>query len=268
MLMQPPFPGMDPYLEQPSLWPDVHHRLISTIGDQLQTKLASGYRAVITPHVSFESIEIAPVRRVVPDVAVVERGPFAAPGVGAVAVAPEVTEAPLRLPAFMTVPVEYARIEIRTVRDQVLVTVLELLSPANKRPGADGAEAYEQKRQAIFSSTAHLIELDLLRGGRRPQVAHPLPDAPYFIFLSRMECRPQLEIWPLEVAAPIPVVPVPLRYPDAPITLELGRAIHEAYQRARYDLELDYREPPPPPDLNAAEAAWLDSHLRAQGLRR
>ncbi|RRR74417.1 MAG: DUF4058 family protein [Candidatus Viridilinea halotolerans] len=266
--MQPPFPGMDPYLEQPSLWPDVHHRLISAIGDQLQAKLSSGYRAVITPYVSFESIEIAPVRRVVPDVALVARGPFAAPGGSAVAVAaPEVAEAPLHLPAFMTVPVEYARIEIRTVRDQVLVTALELLSPANKRPGADGADAYEQKRQEIFSSTAHLMELDLLRGGRRPQVARPLPDAPYFIFLSRMEHRPQLEIWPLALDAAIPVVPVPLRYPDAPITLELGRAIHEAYQRARYDLEIDYREPPPLPELSAAEAAWLDEHLRAQGAR-
>jgi hypothetical protein len=27
--MPSPFPGMDPYLEAPELWPDVHHRLIS-----------------------------------------------------------------------------------------------------------------------------------------------------------------------------------------------------------------------------------------------
>jgi hypothetical protein len=126
---------MDPYLEEPSLWPDVHHRLISTIGDQIQARLTPGYRAVITPYAVFESIEIAPVRRIVPDVAMVEREPFGVSGGVAVAV----EAAPLTLPAVMTVPVEYARIEIRTVRDHVLVTAIELLSPANKRAGVDGA---------------------------------------------------------------------------------------------------------------------------------
>ena len=71
--METPFPGMDPYLEAPSLWPDVHHELIAAIRDQIQSRLQPGYRAVITPYVSFESIEIAQVRRAVPDVAIVER---------------------------------------------------------------------------------------------------------------------------------------------------------------------------------------------------
>jgi hypothetical protein len=254
---------MDPYLEAPSLWPDVHHELIAIIREQIQGKLTPGYRAVITPYAVFESIEIAPVRRVVPDVAVVEREPFGRAG----GVAAAVEAAPLTLPAVMTVPVEYARIEIRTVRDQVLVTAIELLSPANKRPGLDGADAYEKKRQELFSSMAHLIEIDLLRAGTRPQVARPLPAAPYFLFLSRVERRPNIEIWPLSLRAAIKLVPVPLRYPDPPVTLDLGSAIHDAYRRARYDLEIDYREPPPAPDLPADDAAWLDAHLREGGLR-
>ncbi|MFV9506854.1 MAG: DUF4058 family protein [Oscillochloridaceae bacterium umkhey_bin13] len=261
--MELPFPGMDPYLEAPSLWPDLHHDLITTIRDQIQSQLTPGYRAVITPYVVFESIEIAPVRRAVPDVAIVERE---YPGM-ARAGTNVATEAPLTLPALMIVPVEYARVEIRTVRDQVLITAIELLSPANKRSGLDGADAYEQKRQELFSSTAHLLELDLLRAGQRPQVARPLPPAPYFIFLSRMQRRPQIEIWPLALEAAIPLVPVPLRHPDPPVVLDLGRALHETYRRARYDLEIDYREPPPPPALNPTEAAWLDTHLREQGLR-
>jgi hypothetical protein len=261
--MEPPFLGMDPYLEEPSFWPDVHHELITTIRDQIQGQIASGYRAVITPYVAFESIEIAPVRRLVPDVAIVERD---RPG-GTMGGATAIAEAPLTLPALMVVPVEYARIEIRTVRDQVLVTALELLSPANKRPGADGADAYEKKRQELFSSTAHLIEIDLLRAGRRPQVARPLPDAPYFVFLSRVQRRPHLEIWPLSLREPIKRMPVPLRHPDPPVALDLGAAIHEAYRRARYDLEIDYREPPPPPELSPDDAAWLDAHLRERGLR-
>jgi PIN domain nuclease of toxin-antitoxin system len=178
-----------------------------------------------------------------------------------------IEEAPLTLPASMQVPVEYARIEIRTARDQILVTAIELLSPANKRPGADGAEAYEQKRQEIFFSTAHLLEIDLLRNGRRPQIARPLPDAPYFIFLSRMQRRPQIEIWPLSLRAPIKPVPVPLRHPDPPVALDLTEAIRTAYQRARYDLEIDYSQPPPPPDLSSDDASWLDGFLRERGLR-
>lgn len=261
--MEPPFPGMDPYLEDPTFWPDVHHRLITTMCDQIQAALIPGYRAVITPYVAFESIEIAPVRRAVPDIAVIEHeiSPLSRGG-GAV-----VEEAPLTLPAVMEVPVEYARIEIRTVRDHILVTAIELLSPANKRPGVDGADAYEKKRQEIFASTAHLMEIDLLRAGRRPRVARPLPDAPYFIFLSRMQRRPYIEIWPLSLREPIKLVPIPLRHPDPAIPFDLGAAIHDAYRRARYDLEIDYRQPPPPPELSADDAAWLDAHLRERGLR-
>ncbi len=261
--MEPPFPGMDPYLEDPGLWPDVHHRLITVFCDQIQEQLPPRYRAVITPYVAFESVEIAPVRKIAPDVAVLDRDQPHLPYTG-VAV---VEEAPLSLPAAMLVPVEYGRIEIRTVRDQTLVTAIELLSPANKRPGLDGADAYEKKRQEIFFSTAHLLEIDLLRGGKRPQVARPLPEASYFIFLSRVQRRPYIDIWPLSLQAPITPVPVPLQAPDPDVRLDIGAAIREIYRRARYDLEIDYRQPPPPPDLTPDEAAWLDAHLRACGLR-
>jgi hypothetical protein len=75
----------------------------------------------------------------------------------------------------------------------------------------------------------------------------------------------QLQRWVSD--EPIAIVPVPLHHPDPPIALDLGAAIHDAYRRARYDLEIDYREPPPPPELAPADAAWLDAHLRARGLR-
>ena len=202
---------------------------------------------------------------VVPDVGIYKRETSEA--IGGVAVASAVEAAPVPLPASMEVPTEYARIEIRTVRDHVLVTAIELLSPANKRPGAEGAEAYEKKRQEIFRSTAHLIEIDLLRAGRRPQIARPLPDAPYFIFLSRVQRRPNIEIWPLALDAPIKPIPVPLHYPDPAVPLDMNAVIHEAYRRARYDLEIDYREPPPAPELAAEQQMWLDQHLRERGLR-
>jgi hypothetical protein len=254
---------MDPYLETPGLWPDVHHRLITAICDQIQAQLGPQYSAVITPYVAFESIEIAPVRFAVPDVAVVEHG-FPSASSGGVAIAP----APLTLPALMEVPTRYARVEIRTVDDATLVSAIEVLSPSNKRAGADGAEAYEKKRQEIFRSEAHLLEIDLLRGGVRPRLARPLPVAPYFIFLSRAERRPTIEVWPLSLREAIPPVPVPLRRPDPDVGLDLTSALRQIYTSARYERRINYGSAPPPPDLSTDDAAWLDAHLRARGLRQ
>ncbi|MEI7643913.1 MAG: DUF4058 family protein [Chloroflexales bacterium] len=38
-----PFPGMDPYLEQPAIWPDLHNRLIVTLADDLAPRLRPRY---------------------------------------------------------------------------------------------------------------------------------------------------------------------------------------------------------------------------------
>jgi hypothetical protein len=253
---------MDPYLEASHLWPDVHASLISAIRDQIQAQIVPRYVAVITPYVAFESLEIASVRMAVPDVGIYDRG---APGGSEPAAA--ITPAPLDIPAVMEVPTRYGRVEVRTVHDEVLVTAIELLSPANKRPGPEGADAYEKKRQELFRSDAHLLEIDLLRAGRRPRLARPLPDTPYAIFLSRAERRPHINVWPLALRTPIPVVPVPLRYPDADVPLDLNRALQQIYASARYDVQVDYRRPPPAPDLPADDAAWLDALLRERGLR-
>jgi len=53
-------------------------------------------------------------------------------------------------------------LEIRDCDNRQLVTVLELLSPSNKRPGPD-REQYLAKRQQLLASSVHLVELDLLR---------------------------------------------------------------------------------------------------------
>ncbi len=260
-----PFPGMDPYLEAPSMWPDVHAGLITAIRNTLQAQIVPHYVARITPYIAFEQIEITPARRtIIPDVGIYERLREPLPQ-GTVAIdAP-----PLTGTATMEIPTRYARIEIRTMGDDTLVTAIELLSPANKRPGADGADAYEKKRQELFRSAAHLLEIDLLRGGRRPQLAHPdkLPDAAYFVFLSRVERWPEIAIWPCSLHMPLPTVPVPLHAPDPDAALNLTAVVHAVYQDARYDLQVDYRADPPPPALSPDDAAWLHAHLKAAGLR-
>ena len=43
--MPSPFPGMNPYLENPELWPDVHHELIGQIRTALSSALRPHYMA-------------------------------------------------------------------------------------------------------------------------------------------------------------------------------------------------------------------------------
>lgn len=107
-------------------------------------------------------------------------------------------------------------VTIRTVEGDTLVTAIAILSFANKRPGHAAYVTYRRKRRAILASTAHLLEIDLLRAGERPPVAEPLPEAPYFIILSRAECRPIAEVWPLRLPEPlISASTTPARRPDA-----------------------------------------------------
>jgi hypothetical protein len=52
-----PFPGMDPYLEHPGLWPDVHHGLIEALRDALAPVLRPRYRVAIEQRIYVANIE-------------------------------------------------------------------------------------------------------------------------------------------------------------------------------------------------------------------
>lgn len=259
--MQSPFPGMDPYLESTAIWPDVHAGLIAAMRRQLQPRLSPRYVAVIVPYTAFETIDVNLSRFLVPNIAIVERDQQSSVTAATVAPAPVVGALEVESET------RYSRLEVRTVGDETVVTAIELLSPANKRPGADAADTYERKPREIIRSPIHLLEIDLLRGGRRPSLATPWPPAPYAVMLSRADQRPRVEIWPVQLQDPLPVVPVPLRAPDPDIPLDLGVALNDAYADGRYDLRVDYRNPPPPPPLTPAEEAWLTERLAAAGLR-
>lgn len=55
-------------------------------------------------------------------------------------------------------------LEIREISTRKVVTVIEVPSPASKRAG-EGCAKYLEKRQKVFGSAIHLIEIDLLRKG-------------------------------------------------------------------------------------------------------
>src|SRR5437660_107253 len=58
------FPGMDPYLENPQVWPGVHSRLVVYLADHLQAMLRPRYIAAVEERVYLEG----PEREVIPDV--------------------------------------------------------------------------------------------------------------------------------------------------------------------------------------------------------
>jgi len=258
--MPSPFPGMDPYLEG-ALWTTVHFSLSAEIVRQLAPKLRPRYLVLPAERFVMETPESVAVTttHMYPDVGVAKTRSIARTAQGAI-----VAAAPLELATIIPTPVPHVTIEIRDTANRQLVTAIEVLSPTNKR--GDGREEYLAKRGRILLSTAHLLEIDLLRQGQRVPMQHPLPSAAYFIFLSRAERRPLTEIWPISLTAPLPVVPVPLLPGDAEEALDLQQAFTTIYDLLGYDLALDYTQPPAIP-LPPEDAAWAETLLRTAGLR-
>jgi hypothetical protein len=157
-------------------------------------------------------------------------------------------------------------LEIRDVRGHEVVTAIELLSPTNKLRG-DGRSQYEEKRHELLTSAAHFVEIDLLREGE-PMATNPLPAADYRIFVSPTWERPNARLTTFGIRQPIPAVSVPLRRTEAEASLAVGELLAQVYDRARYDLRLDYKAPPPEPALSADDAAWVEALLREKGLRK
>jgi hypothetical protein len=149
-----------------------------------------------------------------------------------------------------------------------LVTSIELLSPANKRPGPRLSQ-YQRKRKRLLQSPVHLVEIDLLRGGQRPglEVQNPPLDAEYVLLVNRAndgELRTS-EIWPAALNERLPIIPIPLLDPDPDAILDLRAALDQIYARAGYAWRIDYRQPAPPPELRPTMAAWLQKHLLKTG---
>jgi hypothetical protein len=256
--MANPFPGMDPYLEG-DLWPAVHANLATEITRQLAPKLRPKYVVLTTQRVVLavpDESERPQTRW--PDVGVVSAEAVANGGGAAVATAPLVAN------ALAPTPVPQYGVEVRDPVGRRLVTAIEILSPTNKR--ADGGDEYAVKRQELLISPAHLVEIDLLRAGERFPVDRPLPSVPYFVFISRVDRRPQVGIWPIPLAAPLPVVPIPLDPGDADVPLDLQAILTGLHDVMGYDLSVDYTRPPPGP-LAPQDAAWVDQQLRAAGRR-
>ena len=145
---------------------------------------------------------------------------------------------------------------IRERETREVVTVLETLSPSNKRPASNGRREYLTKRDEILRSQTHSVEFDLLRGGRRLPMNSPLPYGDYYAIVSRQERRPRAKVYAWTIRNRLPSIPIPLKEGDPDVTLDLQNVFTTVYDRARYELSINY-DVPLSPALNDSDATWL-----------
>ena len=255
-------PGMDPCLESPALWPEVHSRLIVAIADTLNPKILPKYRASIEQRVYDLDLEDSLLVGI-PDVTVAQhKGTSQMPIQSttsepkAIAVV-EKTSDPLSVMIPMPIEVKERYLEIKSVQTGEVVTVVEILSPANKRPGK-GRNAYLDKRLNVLGSMSHLVEIDLLRNHQPMPLSKGHVQSNYRMLVSRCEQRPRAELYAFNLNDKIPQFQLPLKAEDTEPTVDLKALIDDIYSKAGYEVLIDYALSPVPP-LTAQEIEWFEA---------
>jgi hypothetical protein len=250
--MPTPFPGMDPYLERPGLWVQVHTNLIVDIQRFLNSLLRPRYHVAVEQH-TYLSI-LPPDEQLVgiPDALVV--APDDSDGNVAVAVAPSATVQALEGELPLPEEVHQRYLEVHDTATSEVVTVIEIMSPANKT-SQEGRIQYQRKRLKILSSLTNLVEIDLTRIGK-PFPIKVQGKSDYRIVISRSTQRPKADIYLLSIRDKIPDFPIPLRKGETEPILPLNQILHDLYDLGSYDLVIGYHQTPKPP-LSEKDAKWV-----------
>jgi hypothetical protein len=253
---------MDPFIETSGVWEDFHRRFLDVAAETLLSRLPPGYDARMNEY--FQLINIAgeePDQKRYPDVAVTrqaaksEAPPAEQPAVG--------TLEPVVLTHRITWDEESAAwLEIQAA-DGELVTVVELLSPVNKTGG--GYQKYVERRDGFLSRGVSLVEIDLLLRGKRLQFDSALPEGDCYVYFTRGDKPTSTAVYRWRLAAPLPVVPVPLRPPDPDVELDLAAVFSTTYDRGRYERRLKYKSPESS-GLEGGNLAWAKSVLASSSI--
>lgn len=254
--MPSPFPGMNPYLEQPSVWHDFHQSFIPVLRGLLAEQVRPNYLVKLEEQVYIHQIseeECSYLGR--PDVSLLA-------GRGKEFRSNEMAAALFDAPHYGQLPAvtdteRLSYIEVVDRDNLELITVIELLSPSNKKLGGD-REQYLVKRRELIASSVHLVEIDLLRGGTRMPV-EDLPDCDYCVLVSRSEDRPRVGLWPIRLRETLPEIPIPLRSPDPDARVSLKEVLDRVYDSAGY-ADYIYQGKPHPP-LHPADAEWAKEFI-------
>lgn len=185
--------------------------------------------------------------------------PSSAAQIGGTAVAPGLE------PDHWEVEVTEARLAVIDRESRRVVTVIEILSPANKAKGSVGHTSYEEKKREVLSPQTHLVEIDLLRAGT-PLIRNPMfPPHDYLSQVWRWpgEGRHRRWAWPMQMTEPLPTIPIPLALGEPESSLDLQQALNTAYARAGYELRVDYSAEPVPP-LTPEQTQWAKGVVAGQ----
>jgi hypothetical protein len=239
--MAPPFPGMNPYLESPAFWSEFHNRLMVAIADNLSPQLRPRYRVAIEQRVYLSRIDDRKLVGI-PDVTVTRQS-FPESAVATLALP---SSQPISVSLPMPEEVRESYLEVREVSSGQVITVIEILSPKNKRSG-EGQIAYERKRQQVLSSTTHFVEMNLLRKGEHFALGLELAASQYYVLVARGDRRPQADLYSFDLTEPLPAFPLPLDGHSLEPIVELQRIFTELFDRAGFDLVIDYQTTLSPP---------------------
>ena len=265
--MPSPFPGMDPYLEDPTVWPGFHNKFVSELEAALTQLLLPNYYARCEERV-YISTDIDPGRRaIIPDLHIVTTA--ARPRTRSVVKAGTTAVAmcePVEVTVLLEQEVRESFVKVFSRRTKEVVTVIEVLSPTNKIAGSVGRDQYEAKREGVMRSDTHWVELDFLRDGV-PTIARDLyPPCQYTVHVSRANRRQSATVWPIRLEERLPRIPIPLKGDDPDAHVELQPVLDTVYDRSVYSVDLDYTQDPVPP-LPPALAKWANKLLKKKKLR-
>ena len=229
--MPSPFPGMDPYLEHPRLWVHFQHQLLACLYQILLPGLVDRYRARVGTRTY-------------------------------------VSEMPL-FTSIIREQYSEEFIEIRNRTDGKLVTLLEVVSPANKTTTA-GRQAYLDARQLAVAQRAGIVEIDLVMQGK-PTLTYSrdgLPEYDYAVTVTRSNAPDRYEIYTATLQKRLPKFKLPLAADDRDALLDLQAAFARAYDLGTFANQINYKGPPPPdvPFTNEYKT-WADELLKQMKLR-
>lgn len=264
--MPSPFPGMDPYLEHPDLWPGLHLFLIVRIADLLSPQLRPKYFVSLQVRM-YEEKDIESLFVDIPDVSVllkksqINTSNYTESQVAII----EPSTKPITVTLPIPITIRQGYLEIQEVATKEVVTTIEILSPSNKR-GGKGREIYLEKREKNLDSLTNFIEIDLLRRGQRMPISNHKNKNHYRILVSRGKQRPRADLYAFNIQNKIPEFPLLLRPEDTEAIIDLQALLNNIYDIGSYDLKIDYTQKPVP-ELSENDALWADTWLRQEGIR-
>jgi len=261
---------MDPYLEHPEIFPDVHDALITYIREYLQSVLPQPYYAPIGRRAWIELSK----RSIQPEVNVARLGDSRKPplkSTGGVALA----QHPTARSVVIHVPHDehrepFVEIYLGKGQDRRLVTHLEVLSPSNKAAGTQGRNLYLRKQREVLDSQVNLVEIDLLRGGVHAtavpldEFRQNIPKPDYHVCVHAFDRLEDFVVYPIALEDELPTIEIPLLPGEGAVPLNLLSVFHRCYDTGPYAREIDYEHDQPEPSLTPEQARWAESLIRAR----